>query len=307
MKKIRLVCTYAIAFICIMAAISLPKNEIEVFKSTTHDMEDKILIYMMNEENQLVPVTLNYQKSDSDCENILQLFQLMKHEIGSYDLKALIPVSIQCLGVAIQDKLVQLNFNEAFFTMSSQIELRVIEAIVSSIVQLDESYQVEFLVNQKPIEKMPLSALPMQTFDYTLGVNNFSLDTSQLHQSVSRSIIELHEDEESHYYMVMTRRYPSSQSLLDFVNEVVDQSSLSLECQRIEIEEDRVALYLNEAFLAEEDVVEARVVLPLLYTLKMNQIGSSFLLYVNDEQVWMEGSSQYDLTFEDLNLNIFEE
>ena len=136
MKKIRLVCTYAIAFICIMAAISLPKNEIEVFKSTTHDMEDKILIYMMNEENQLVPVTLNYQKSDSDCENILQLFQLMKHEIGSYDLKALIPVSIQCLGVAIQDKLVQLNFNEAFFTMSSQIELRVIEAIVSSIVQL---------------------------------------------------------------------------------------------------------------------------------------------------------------------------
>ena len=105
----------------------------------------------------------------------------------------------------------------------------------------------------------------------------------------------------------MTRRYPSSQSLLDFVNEVVDQSSLSLECQRIEIEEDRVALYLNEAFLAEEDVVEARVVLPLLYTLKMNQIGSSFLLYVNDEQVWMEGSSQYDLTFEDLNLNIFEE
>ena len=307
MKKIRLVCTYAIVFICIMAAISLPKNEIEVFKSTTHDMEDKILIYMMNEENQLVPVTLNYQKSDSDCENILQLFQLMKHEIGSYDLKALIPVSIQCLGVAIQDKLVQLNFNEAFFTMSSQIELRVIEAIVSSIVQLDESYQVEFLVNQKPIEKMPLSALPMQTFDYTLGVNNFSLDTSQLHQSVSRSIIELHEDEESHYYMVMTRRYPSSQSLLDFVNEVVDQTSLSLECQRIEIEEDRVALYLNEAFLAEEDVVEARVVLPLLYTLKMNQIGSSFLLYVNDEQVWMEGSSQYDLTFEDLNLNIFEE
>ena len=307
MKKIKLVCTYAIAFICVMTTLFLPKQQIEVFKSTTGDMEDKILIYMINDDHQLVPVTLNYQKSESDEENILQLFQLMKHEIGIYDLKALIPVSIQCLDVDIQNELVQISFNEAFFTMSSHIELRVIEAIVSSVVQFNENYQVEFLVNQKPIEKMPLSALPMQPFDYTLGVNNFNLDSSQLHQSISRSVIELHEDETSHYYMVMTRRYPSSQSTLDFVNEVLDQTSLSLECQKIENDGDHVMLYLNEAFLEEENLVNADAILPLLYTLKMNQIGNQFSLYINDEKVWMEGSFQNVLTFDDLNLNIFEE
>ena len=307
MKKIRLMTAYAVAFICVLTTLFLPKRQMEVFKTTTSDMEDKMMIYMMNESDQLVPVTMNVQKSASDEENIQQLFQLMKQEIGVYELRALLPVSIQCTDIEIENDLVRLNFNEAFFTMNSHIELRVIEAIVSSVVQFNDDYRVEFSVNQQSVREMPLSLLPMHTFDRTLGVNNFKLDSLQLHQSVARQIVELYEDETSSYFMVMTQRYPSDMSDLEFVNDVLHQTSLKLQCNRIEIADDQVFLYLNEAFLIEENLVAADRIMPLLYSLKMNQLGSRFTLFVNDEQVSIEGYDQKTAAFDDLNLNTFEE
>lgn len=307
MKKIKLVTAYAIAFVCVLTALFLPKRQIEVFKTTTIDMEDKMLVYMMNENDQLVPVTLNVMKSDSDEENIQQLFQLMKQEIGVYELRALIPASIQCSDVRIENDLVRLNFNEAFFAMNSHIELRVIEAIVSSIIQFNDDYRVEFLVNQKSISEMPLSSLPMHPFDKTLGVNNFRLDSLQLHKSAAKQVVELYEDENSSYYMVMTQRYPSDMSDLEFVNDVLHQTSLKLQCSNMQIEDDQVFLHLNEAFLIEEKLVSADKIMPLLYSLKMNRLGSRFVLFIDGEEVSIEGYDQRTAAFDDLNLNTFEE
>lgn len=307
MKRLKLLFTYVIAFICIMTTLFLPQKKSEIIKTMTTDMENTMLIYMLNEEDLLVPITLSYQKNDTDEENIMQMFQLMKQEIEIFDLKALIPHSLKCLSVNIENHQVILDMNEAFYTMNSHIELRVIEAIVSSILQFDEDYRVEFTVNHKNVAEMPLSALPMKAFDTTLGVNNFNLDATELHQSISKQVVVLHEYDENSYYMVMSQRYASLINDLEFVNEVLHKTSMKLECENLEIKGDEVFLYLNKAFLIEENLIDPEKILPLLYTLKMNQIGSRFRLFINDEIAQVEGFHHNEINIDDLNLNLFEE
>lgn len=307
MRKVKIAVTYGIALFCIFATLFYNPKPIEVFKTTTSDLPDSIMIYMVDHEDVLVPVTLNYQKSDSNEENIKMLFQLMKQELEIFNFKRLIPESIHCLEIDIQDHLVKINLNEAFYAMNTKTELRVIEGIVSSIMQFDNDYLVEFYVNQEKVNHMPLSHLPMIAFNASLGVNNFGVDVQNLHKSVSKQVVQLKDQQDYEYYVVSTIRVEREMSELKFINYILDKQSIELDCLDIEDNQDHYVLHLNDKFLIEEHIIDKEKILPLLYSLKMNQIADSFMIKVNNEIVKVSDSPSQVIHFEDLNLNVFEE
>lgn len=305
MKKIKILCTYLVAILCIISTLFYQPKEIEVFKTTT-DKSDKIMIYMLDKEKDLVPVTVNVNKKESNEENIKVLFDLMKQDFNIHEFSHLIPKSIQCLDVDIVDHVVKLNFNEALLAMNSKNELRFIEGVVNSIVQFNPNYKVEFYVNHQKINQMPLSQLPMVQFDARLGVNNFTLDHDNLHKSISRQVVLLKSNDVSEYYVVKTVR-TLNDDVLSFVNDVLDDISMDLECFKIESNGEEWVLHLNEKFLLEENTVDKDKVMVLLYTLKMNQFSNHYVIKVHDEVVRIDGFENERLAFHDLNLNIFEE
>ena len=155
MKKIKIISTYVVAIMCILSTLFIQPKETEVFKTSTEE-SNKIMIYMLDKDRDLVPVTMNVSKKESNEENILVLFDLMKQDFNIHEFSSLVPKSIQCFDVNIDDDIVKLNFNEAFLAMNSKNELRFIEGIVNSIIQLNPNYKVEFYVNEQKINKMPL-------------------------------------------------------------------------------------------------------------------------------------------------------
>ena len=305
MKKIKILCTYLIAILCVISTLFYKPKEIEVFKTTTNSM-NQMMIYMLDKDDDLVPVTISTSKKESNEENIKTIIDLMKKDFKINDFSNLIPKSVQCLNVEIIQDKVNLNFNEAFFAMNSNYELRLIEGIVSSVVQLNPNYSVDFYVNDQKIEKMPLSQLPMLSFDSSLGVNNFELDHEELHNSISRQVVQLKSNDENEYYVVKTKRV-FHDNVLNFVNDVLDEISYDLECFKIDEVENEWTLHLNEKFLIEENIVDEEKVMSLLYTLKMNQFADHYVLKINDEVVRINGIENERFTFEDLNLNLFEE
>ena len=96
-------------------------------------------------------------------------------------------------------------------------------------------------------------------------------------------------------------------NVLNFVNDVLDEISYDLECFKIDEVENEWTLHLNEKFLIEENIVDEEKVMSLLYTLKMNQFADHYVLKINDEVVRINGIENERFTFEDLNLNLFEE
>lgn len=305
MKKIKIISTYMVAIMCILSTLFIQPKETEVFKTSTEE-SNKIMIYMLDKDRDLVPVTMNVSKKESNEENIFVLFDLMKQDFNIHEFMSLVPKSIQCFDVNIENNIVKLNFNEAFLAMNSKNELRFIEGIVNSIVQLNPNYKIEFYVNDQKINKMPLSQLPVAQFDFRLGVNNFKLDDDHLHKSISRQVVELKSNDVSEYYVVKTVR-TFNEDVLSFVNEVLDDISMDLECLKIEENDEEWVLHLNEKFLLEENTIDQDKIIPLLYTLKMNHLSNHYVIKINDEVVRIDGFENESFAFDDLNLNVFEE
>ena len=304
MKKIRLLITYFIAIVCVMTYLFFPKNEKVVF-SPHPTIVPRYLIYMMD-KTQLVPVTITAELSEIEEEKILQLLQTMKQKLDFHELTPVFPQSLNCLSVKIIDDLVQVNFNEAFYTMNETYEMRCIEAIVSVITQIDARYQVEFLVNQNIVEEMPLSKMPMKPFDRTLGVNNFDLNAKDMHTTQSRLVVYRNDSNLDVKYSIVTKRISNQQDDRTFLNSVMKDTSMLLQIEKLEVQDRIMTLHLNPSFLKEEMLVDAKEIEPLLLTILMNDMADTFILKVNDETVSFNGTSDTRISLQDLNYNRIE-
>lgn len=307
MKKIKLTCTYLIAIFCIAYTLIFPQIDKPVIKTTTQNNEQKVMIYMLDEELQLVPITLHDDLSESNDEKILQMIQLMKQKFTVYDFVPLIPQSIQCEGVNIIDNIVQINFNEAFLAMNTKYEMRVIEGIVSSVIQLNHQYKVEFLVNGEIKQEMPLSHFPLNQFDYHLGVNNFDSNNVDLHLSESKEVVQLIEKDDFEYYVITTKRIHKDTSDLDFINEVLLDISYRYECLDLQIEDDIAYLSLNRNFLLNDNLISKSVIQPILFTMVRNNMAKNFVLKVEEEIVNFHGSNESVISYPQLDLNTIED
>ena len=88
---------------------------------------------------------------------------------------------------------------------------------------------------------------------------------------------------------------------------ILDDISMDLECLKIDANDEEWVLHLNEKFLLEENTIDQDKIIPLLYTLKMNQLSNHYVIKINDEVVRIDGFENESFAFHDLNLNIFEE
>lgn len=304
MKKIKLMLCYAIAGLCVLS-VFLPPKTLTVFNPGSHrDFEDDGLIFVLDEEMMIVPLTIAYRKSENDEENIHTLIQLMQQNLEVSGFETLLPQSLHFSRVSIQQQEVTLYVNEAFYAMNSAIELRVIEALVGVVVQFDSDYRVNFNVNGELATKMPLSQLPLTQLDETLGFNNFKGSAVDLHRTRSLQEVRLKEDGERSYYVIQSQRVSlalNDQEILEIMMRPY-RSYLS-QCS---IEDDIAILHLTEKALLDETSVDLKVLQPFLFSLSLMQHVKKFQLRLHDEIVHVMGNQS---SFNEINqfaINRFE-
>lgn len=303
MKTIRVVLTYAIALICIISAWIVPKP-LQVNHPLSHrEFEDEGIIFVMDSDHMIVPITVAYQKSENDEENIHTLIQLMKQNVEVSGFETLIPQSIQLLKVAINGKKVTLFVNQAIYMMNSMIELRVIEALVGVVIQFDNTYTVQFNVLGEIATQMPLSHLPLTELDETLGFNNFKNSANDLHQTRSLLEVKRKENQESVYYVIQSQRI-SRKLNQDAVIDLLMQPYRNF-VERCEVDDKKVVLHLTQQALIDETSIQLEEIKPLLFSLHFMQHIQQFQFLVDDEIVSVIGNNHSILEIEKLSLNRF--
>ena len=301
MRKIKIIITYIFALTALFITVIKPDQLVNQPLDTN---KDNIIIYVLKNE-ELIPITLKHSLSNSIEDNIKSTFELMKQGIDSNGFKSVVPKSLQLLNVNIENENVNLDFNEAIYTINSKYELRMIEAIVNSILQFNDNYKVNFLVNSQLIENMPLSKRNMNTFDKRLGINNFDLEYYDLYSTDSKSVVKTIEEEYT-YHVIYTLRISNQIDLMEFINSYLVDSNL-LYCEEIEYINDVLVMNVNENFLFDENTIDQNKIMNILYSLKLNGYSDKFMLKVNDEIKTIQGYFSNVIEINDLYLNIFEQ
>lgn len=301
MKKIKIMITYLFALMAIFITFIKPDELVNKYINTNNDY---VTIYLQKND-ELVPITLKHSLSNNIEDNIMITFGLMKQGIDSNGFKSVIPKSLQLLNVDIENENVNLDFNEALYTINSKYELRMIEAIVNSVLQYNEHYKVNFLVHSELIDNMPLSKRKMNAFTNKLGFNNFNLEYYDIYSTNSINVIKEVEEEYT-YHVINTIRISNDIDLIEIINSYLVDSNL-LYCDKIEYINDILVINVNENFLYDENTIDENKIMNILYSLKLNGYSDKFMLKVNDEIKGIQGYSSNVIEIKDLYLNIFEQ
>ena len=304
MKKIKIILTYFLALTCVYITLFKPINDIYVNQFI--EQKDKVVIFVLKNDY-LVPISLNHDLNESNEENIMLVFNLMKKGINQFGFTSIIPKSVLLLDVDVNDEIVKLNFNEAVYMMNTNYELRFIEAVVNSVLQFDHEYKVKFYVNGELIDEMPLSQRKMINFDKKIGINNFNLETYNPYESDSKMVVEYVNDLNFDYYVINSIRVDKNMELLQFVNRILYKNSSSLICENVEWEDDIMVLHMNEAFLLDENTINEKSIMNLLYSLKLNDYSDKFIIKVNGEMKKIQNYEEELISIKHLYFNIFEQ
>lgn len=298
MKKMRLMVTYAIALLCVFS-VYFYRDSITVINPISNQMfENEGMIFVVDNDQMIVPITLSYQKSDDNAENIMTLIQLMKQNLEITGFETLIPTALHFTRVAIHDLKVTLYVNEAFYAMDSAIELRVIEALVGVVVQFNSDYEVFFDVNGEIAEKMPLSQRPLDSLNQSLGYNNFISSQSNLHQTRSWHEVIQKEQDERFYYMIQTKRLNKEDEL---IKKMVQPFRHYVDT--CEINGNKAVLHVTNQAILDETTLNIEAIKPLIFSLYFNYDLSQFQFILHDEFIQVNGNKEAIVELKQLSLN----
>ena len=129
-------------------------------------------IYLLNEDNYLVK--LDYLlRGDTKEENIKEVLnELYVTNLKNGNLKGIIPSNTRINKINIDDKTAIIDFSNDLLKVNKNLEEKVIESIVYSLIELDDINDVKITINSKPLTKLEKNNKNMPiTLNSSIGIN----------------------------------------------------------------------------------------------------------------------------------------
>lgn len=173
-------------------AISLPAlvigASITTYLVKTKDDDSKIVnnnidinngvkrqVYLLTEDNLLMPVTLTVEKKEQLTDEIVQLVNLLKEDssLVNDNFKPVLSKECELKNVLVEDNVVTLNFNKEFENYDQVKEKRIVESLVWTCLQFDELDTLKLQVEDKILNYMPLNNTPLnENLSKDIGINS---------------------------------------------------------------------------------------------------------------------------------------
>ncbi len=262
---------YIFSAFAVLSYLSLKKipMPVENTQSVMADIgEDTLLIVQCDEDGLLVPLNVELELPSTIEEKLKKMTELMSSDTDASCFAPVLPADSELQKVTIDQGHAVLDFNEAFLDYDLDQELPMLEALVWGATQFDEIDTVAFSVNGELLTKMPKKGTPLTyPLDRSLGINNFELSSSTLHDSQNLNIYYVKEINGSQYFIPKSKRV-SKQDLdvNDVVQEILTNISatstlsqpLALEGvilpEPVTMDMDTIIINLNNSILSEETV-----------------------------------------------------
>lgn len=172
-------------------------------------------IYLLDKENVLVPLTIKYQKFDTTGEEILYLVSMLKDDKADLnDFKGLIPSKTTVKSLNLNNKILELDFDENFASYNQNDELKILESLTWTLTSLDYVDGLILSVEGQRLNKMPVNKTPINdVLTKQIGINNFLLTSTIMGQG--ERVLSYYEKKiNDNYYYVPVTHYVSNNSNL---------------------------------------------------------------------------------------------
>jgi len=131
-------------------------------------------VYLLTEDNLLMPVTVTIEKQELLADEITNLVNLLKEDssVVNNDFKGVLSKDCNLKNVTIEDKLVTLNFSKEL-NYDLKNEKKIIESLVWTCLQFDDVETLKIQVEDVDLTHMPLSNTPLPvSLNKSIGINS---------------------------------------------------------------------------------------------------------------------------------------
>lgn len=237
-------------------------------------------IYLLNNDNYLVEVGVLV--SDNLLENVPIVIDKLKNNATYYNgLKGLLPNNTKINYLSIEDDILYIDFNEELLNVKKELEEKVIESVVFSLLNFNEIKGIKISIDNVPLSKLPKSNIKLDDIlTKNFGINKEYEITS--FNDIKKVVLYYYQESENNkYYVPVTKFVNNSDDKIKIIIDnlknsyLYDTNLMSYLNEKIEIENyeytnNVVTLsFSNIVDFANEDIEEE-----LIYTLSSSIFDS---------------------------------
>lgn len=258
-------------------------------------------IYLLDDNNYLVKtkVLLDNDKIEDNIKSIISNLTITNESKFPDKLKAIIPKNTKLKTIIVDNDLVTLDFSKELLNIDEGLSVKLIEAIVYSITELDNITKVNIEVDSLPLETYPNSnkkiTLPL-TRD--IGINNeYTYNTLD---NITKVVIFYGEDIDEDIYYVPVTKYINNNDNKDKIDIIVEElttsyiyednlrSILNENVELIDkeiIDSDLFILNFNSALFDNNSIIKEEVLYTLSYSVFANYDVNTISFKVDNKEV----------------------
>ncbi len=264
-------------------------------------------VYLVNPDLYLVktPVLLSGKTKEEQIAEILSVLTLSKNSTTPTGLQATIPEKTKVNEITITEDIVTIDFSSPFLKVADEMEIRMIESIVHSVLNLPGFNGVKITVEGEPLTCLPRSKKPLpETLTKKIGINKEYFFTSP--KDVMRVVVYYSAIADDKYYYVPVTKYVNDTK--DKVKIIVDSltsnyiyepnlmSFLNSNTQLLDykIENDVMLLNFSDEIFTDDGKVLEEVIYSLSYSIFDNYEVAAVLFEVNGQEIGKTTRAELD-------------
>lgn len=255
-------------------------------------------IYLLNDDHYLVKtkILLTSDKVEDQVSQMVEVLTGNKNSKIPNRLNTVLPDSVKLDKVSLKDGIVTIDFSKEFLNIPQELEGKVIEALVYSILDLDGVHGLTITVEGTRLEALPSSkrSLP-EVLTKQIGINKV-YDLKHRNDINKVVIYYLEEYEGEQYYVPVTKyvndsrdkikiivdnltsQYIYEPNLMSFLNQ--DTKLLNYN-----VEDQLMILNFNDSIFTDDSQILEEVVYSLAYSVFDNYDVNEVILEVNNQEI----------------------
>lgn len=274
------------ALLLLMLFYTFPNNDNESFEFNNIKYEEDLIyksIYLLDRYDYVSKLMVNFDNSEV-LDLVKEKIEYLIEDSSKIDnilsgFKPLIPSNTKLLDLTLENDLINIYFSKEILNISEDNEEKMIEAIIYSITDIDEINKVNIYVEDKLLDKLPISNKKLDMpLTRKYGINK-QYDFNNLNDIEKTTIYYLNDKNENTYYVPVTFiNNDNNDKISIIVNElkssILYQSNLSSylsttsELENYEIIENTMYLSFNDKLF--NDIYSNNILEEVKYTLNMS-------------------------------------
>ena len=289
-----------IFIICIIPGNTSKDNYLNPKISTIYVNNSNTLgIYLLSNNNYLVKtnIIVNKKELEEKIKEIIDYLTVNKSSKIPNGLNGIIPKNAKLNNIEINDNKVILDFNSELLKISKELEERLIESIVYSLIDLDGVERISIKIDGNILKELPFSKKKLpEVLDRNYGINKV-YEINDLNNIEKVVLYYTNIIDDNTYYVPVTKYLNDDREKIKIIidnlasNYIYESSLMSLlssntELINYEIEDKIMTLNFNNSIFTNNKLLE-EVTYSISESVFENYDVDSVLFQVNGKNIEM--------------------